>query len=118
MFALLSRVHVRRPCSLRLLSLALICILIFNTLALPTLATFAAARASHQGLTTAHAVTRPASLTSVDTPLSNAITSAHIAQAPAPCNLYPIALSSQSLNGVAVGATITDIANGTQPGNF
>lgn len=35
-----------------------------------------------------------------------------------PCNLYPIALSSSSLTGVAPGGLIGDIYNGTQPGNF
>src|SRR5262245_11707666 len=34
------------------------------------------------------------------------------------CALYPIALSSQSLSNVSVGATVADILNGTQPGNF
>src|SRR4051794_1306194 len=34
------------------------------------------------------------------------------------CNLYPIALSEQTLVGVAVGTVIPDILNGMQPGNF
>jgi hypothetical protein len=34
------------------------------------------------------------------------------------CDLYPIALSAQSLANVQEGATIRDIFNGTQPGNF
>jgi len=36
----------------------------------------------------------------------------------ADCNLYPIALSSQTLANVAPGTLITDIYNGSQPGNF
>ncbi|MCC6156151.1 MAG: hypothetical protein IT367_20465, partial [Candidatus Hydrogenedentes bacterium] len=38
--------------------------------------------------------------------------------APAACDLYPIALHSQSLQGIAVGQALIDIYNGTQPGNF
>lgn len=34
------------------------------------------------------------------------------------CQLYPIALSTQSLNGIAPGTSIPDIYNGVQPGNF
>ena len=34
------------------------------------------------------------------------------------CDLYPIALSTQSLVGATEGTVITDIFNGTQPGNF
>jgi hypothetical protein len=36
----------------------------------------------------------------------------------AQCNLYPIALSVQSLANVQPGMVITDIFNGSQPGNF
>lgn len=36
----------------------------------------------------------------------------------AQCDLYPIALSSQTLENVAPGAVINDILNGVQPGNF
>lgn len=36
----------------------------------------------------------------------------------ADCELYPIALSQQSLSGVAPGSVLTNIANGAQPGNF
>ena len=36
----------------------------------------------------------------------------------AQCDLFPIALSSQTLADVAPGAEISDILNGTQPGNF
>jgi hypothetical protein len=35
-----------------------------------------------------------------------------------PCELYPIALDINSLNGVVVGDVIPDIYNGAQPGNF
>jgi RHS repeat-associated protein len=38
--------------------------------------------------------------------------------APASCELYPIALHTQTLAGVAVGTTIPNILNGTQPGAF
>lgn len=38
--------------------------------------------------------------------------------APASCPLYPIALSNQSLNGVSPGATLGNIWNGVQAGNF
>lgn len=38
--------------------------------------------------------------------------------AAAQCDLYPIALSVQTLANVAPGTDITDILNGTQPGNF
>lgn len=38
--------------------------------------------------------------------------------AKAQCPAYPIALSAQSLNGVAPGTIITNIWNGSQPGNF
>lgn len=34
------------------------------------------------------------------------------------CELYPIALSADLLNGIEIGDTIPDILNGTQPGNF
>ena len=34
------------------------------------------------------------------------------------CELYPIALSAQTLANVQPGAAITDIFNGAQPGNF
>lgn len=34
------------------------------------------------------------------------------------CNLYPIALSAQSLSNAAPGTVLTDIYNGVQPGNF
>jgi hypothetical protein len=34
------------------------------------------------------------------------------------CDLYPIALSAQTLANVQEGAVIYDIFNGTQPGNF
>jgi uncharacterized repeat protein (TIGR01451 family) len=34
------------------------------------------------------------------------------------CELYPIALHTETLAGVAMGETITDIFNGTRPGNF
>lgn len=34
------------------------------------------------------------------------------------CELYPIALNTTSLNGIAVGTSIVDIYNGVQPGNF
>ncbi len=34
------------------------------------------------------------------------------------CELYPIALSAQTLKGVTPGTVLTDIYNGTQPGNF
>jgi len=36
----------------------------------------------------------------------------------AQCDLYPIALSAQSLNGIEPGMVIADIFNGSQPGNF
>lgn len=36
----------------------------------------------------------------------------------AQCDLYPIALSVQTLANVAPGTEINDILNGTQPGNF
>jgi len=36
----------------------------------------------------------------------------------AQCDLYPIALFSQTLMNVAPGTEIGDILNGTQPGNF
>ena len=35
-----------------------------------------------------------------------------------PCELYPIALSAQSLDGVLPGTDIQDIHNGMKPGNF
>lgn len=35
-----------------------------------------------------------------------------------PCQLYPFVLPAQSLKGVAVGSTVNNIINGTQPGNF
>jgi len=35
-----------------------------------------------------------------------------------PCELYPIALHAQTLQGVAVGTVVTDIFNGGQAGNF
>jgi hypothetical protein len=38
--------------------------------------------------------------------------------ASAQCDLYPIALSTQSLANVAPGTEVDDIFNGTQPGNF
>ena len=41
-----------------------------------------------------------------------------VSAAASDCELYPIALSAQSLNGVAEGTVIADIANGSQPGNF
>src|SRR6185295_18318737 len=42
-----------------------------------------------------------------------------VARAPNPgCDLYPIALSKKSVEGVAVGAVLPDIYNGVQPGNF
>src|SRR5438105_14316666 len=34
------------------------------------------------------------------------------------CPLYPIGLSSQTLSNLAAGTVISDIYNGTQPGNF
>jgi hypothetical protein len=34
------------------------------------------------------------------------------------CQVYPIALSAQTLTGLQVGAVLTDIWNGAQPGNF
>src|ERR1035437_9055717 len=34
------------------------------------------------------------------------------------CDLYPIALSTQTLANVTEGTVIYDIFNGTQPGNF
>ncbi len=34
------------------------------------------------------------------------------------CELYPIALSEQSLAGISIGDTVSDIYNGGQPGNF
>jgi YD repeat-containing protein len=34
------------------------------------------------------------------------------------CALYPIALSAQTLTGVAVSTTISSITHGTRPGNF
>ncbi|PKO04434.1 MAG: hypothetical protein CVU41_16860 [Chloroflexi bacterium HGW-Chloroflexi-3] len=37
---------------------------------------------------------------------------------PEDCELYPIALSADSLTSVGIGDTIPDILNGTQPGNF
>jgi hypothetical protein len=36
----------------------------------------------------------------------------------AQCDLYPIALSAQTLTNVEPGTVITDIFNGSQPGNF
>ena len=39
-------------------------------------------------------------------------------QAQAACPLFPIAISSASLNGVAAETVIPDIFNGAQPGNF
>ena len=36
----------------------------------------------------------------------------------ADCELYPLALHSSTLAGATVGMTLTDILNGTQPGNF
>jgi len=36
----------------------------------------------------------------------------------AQCDLYPIALSAQTLANVEPGTTITNIFNGSQPGNF
>jgi hypothetical protein len=42
-----------------------------------------------------------------------------VAQGPAQgCDLYPIALSERSLDGVPVGGVVRDIYNGVQPGNF
>ena len=35
-----------------------------------------------------------------------------------PCNLYPIALHADSLRGVPVGGTISNIYDGSAPGNF
>jgi hypothetical protein len=35
-----------------------------------------------------------------------------------PCSLMPIALSAQTLAGVAPGTVLTNIWNGSQPGNF
>jgi RHS repeat-associated protein len=49
---------------------------------------------------------------------STANTSQTSALQTTPCKLYPIALSAQSLKGVAAGANINDIFNGAQPGNF
>jgi hypothetical protein len=34
------------------------------------------------------------------------------------CNVYPIALHTSNVAGAAIGSTIVDIWNGTQPGNF
>ena len=34
------------------------------------------------------------------------------------CDLYPIALSAQTLSNVAPGTVVSDIYNGTQPGSF
>lgn len=34
------------------------------------------------------------------------------------CNLYPIALSAESLVGVQTGDVLSDVLNGTEPGNF
>lgn len=34
------------------------------------------------------------------------------------CNIYPIALSSQTLSGATPGVSLGDIWNGAQPGNF
>lgn len=34
------------------------------------------------------------------------------------CNVFPIALHTSTLAGVQVGATLGDIYNGSQPGNF
>src|SRR5579859_4107777 len=34
------------------------------------------------------------------------------------CGLYPIALSTQTLQGVQPGASLGNIFNGSQPGNF
>lgn len=34
------------------------------------------------------------------------------------CNIYPIALSAQTLSGATPGASLGDIWNGAQPGNF
>ena len=38
--------------------------------------------------------------------------------APSSCELYPIALHNQSLQGIAAGQRLIDIYNGVQPGNF
>ncbi len=35
-----------------------------------------------------------------------------------PCEVYPIALSARSIEGVPAGSNLTDILNGEQPGNF
>src|SRR6185436_9942951 len=34
------------------------------------------------------------------------------------CPLYPIALSAQTISNATVGATLPDVFNGTQSGNF
>ncbi|MCL4266513.1 MAG: VWA domain-containing protein [Anaerolineae bacterium] len=50
--------------------------------------------------------------------VSTADTTVTLTDTPVACDLYPIALHTSSLEGVAVGDVIEDIYNGSQPGNF
>jgi RHS repeat-associated protein/uncharacterized repeat protein (TIGR01451 family) len=118
MSAFLPPAHARRLFP-RLFSLILVGVLILNTLGSPARSSFAANRPSQRGSTTALAANSSTSFAPMTgAPLSNGATNIPASQTPASCDLYPIALSSQSLSGIAVGATIADIANGTQPGSF
>ena len=102
MFALPPRLRARLFRCYRLLSLILVAVLLGNNLIAAPQSTRAAQSAPAAAATGRSTISQ--SSTASDTTRS--------------CDLYPIALHSQSLTGVAVGDTIANIANGTQPGAF
>jgi hypothetical protein len=55
--------------------------------------------------------------TPTDTPTATATNTPTPTPIP-PCDLYPIAVHKETLDGVAVGDIVPDIYNGAQPGNF
>lgn len=59
-------------------------------------------------------VTPTATPTQTATPTSTSTT----APPPSACQLYPIALSAQTIEGATPGTSLGDIYNGAQPGNF
>ncbi len=58
------------------------------------------------------------SATNTSTPASTSTPALPTFAPPMGCNLYPIALSAQSLEGMNYPSYISNILNGTQPGNF
>ena len=102
------RLRARLSRCSRLLSLILVGVLLSNTLLVPPQSARAAQSAPSMAADR-YAAASGASATR-QPPTINAATPS--------CDLYPIALHTQSLTGVAAGDTIADIANGTQPGNF